>query len=213
MDINTIDYTYWNERDIEIPFLVDFIKNHPDIVSALDVGAHWSWSYYAPQVRKLVKTYDAVDILPDEQTARIVDSYTVGNVLDMKDVSYDLVFCISSLEHAGISTYHVDDYKEEQRKVFAKLFDLSKKYVYCSFPFGKEALHKGEFSNITEHQLKYFYNKVKDTIREWSIRFYFSEFPQGRKRYKEIGLHEAKDVEYVKELGNRCICFLEAEKI
>ncbi|MEK9207242.1 MAG: hypothetical protein AAB922_02090, partial [Patescibacteria group bacterium] len=108
-DLSSVVYKEWNERDIECPALVGFITTHP-VTTMLDVGAHWSWSYYAPEVRKLVANYDAIDILPDPQTKEIVDKYMVRNVLDLDNVQYDLVACISTIEHAGISTYQVNDY-------------------------------------------------------------------------------------------------------
>lgn len=205
----------YNERDIEGPALIDFIKSHPDIKSILDVGSHWSWSYYAPEVRKLVKHYAGIDILEDPQTAAILDRYIVGNVLDKKLTPYDLVCCISSIEHSGISTYKVEDYQTEQLRVFKRLLKLSKKYLFVTFPFGQEALHEGQFANITKELLRNFTNEAILHYKLQSItkQFYFSGSPQEKVPYQEVSMDFASQVEYKPELGTRCFCILTIEKV
>lgn len=213
IDLATIQYKHFNERDLEYPALIDFIKIHPDINTALDVGAHYSWYTYASDVKKLVPNYDGVDILPDEETKAIVNKYWKMNILDMPNVHYDLVFSISSIEHVGISTYKVNNYQQEQIKVFNKIMDLAKKYVFLTFPFGKEAFHDEEFANITEQQQWNFSKIAYDKRASLKRTFYFSEFPQGKKPWREVDIDFASEVEYKQELGTRCVCFLAIEKM
>ena len=209
IDLNNITYRQWNERDLEHPALIDFIKSHPDIKTALDVGAHYSWYEYAQEVKTLIPNYDGVDILPDPKTEAIIDKYWQKNVLDM-DGKYDLVFCISSIEHSGISTYKSDNYRAERMRVFQKIVDLSKKYIFITFPFGQEALHEGEFANVTKEDLTNFINMVHPG--KYETHFYFSESPFVDKiPYTEVDLEFASNVEYKRELGTRCVCFLSIE--
>ena len=213
LNLKKIGYQFYNERDLEIPAILDFVKEHPDVVTALDVGCHWSWSYYAPEIRKMLSNYDGLDLLADSQTAAIIDKYWQINVLDFENRHYDLVMCISSLEHAGISTYKIKDYKLEQQEVFAKLLELSKKYLFLTFPYGKEALHKGQFANITKEQ----FTVLSRLVDIWGktkeeLHFYFSEFPQGKKLWEEVDMEFANEVEYKSELGTRCLCIWSLEK-
>ena len=196
-----------NERDIEIPAILEFINSYP-VNTLLDVGAHWSHAFYAPEVRKLVKNYDALDILPDPLTAKIVNKYWQKNVLDFNAGKYDMVISISSIEHAGITTYQVEDYKTEQLAVFCKILDLAKKYVLLTFPYGKEALHEGQFANITKEQLDKFIDRTLNTEKIF-MDFYFSESPVIDKiPYRKVDKEFADNVEYLREQGTRCFCIL-----
>lgn len=196
-----------NERDIEIPAIIDFIKSHP-LLTLLDVGAHWSHAFYASQVRMLVDNYDAIDILPDPQTKAMVDKYIQGNVLDYNGGKYDLVTCISTIEHAGITTYKIDNYEDEQLRIFKKILDLSKKYILITFPFGQKALHEGQFANITKENLAKFLEGVNGLIKK---KFYFSEFAPEGEPWIEVNEELASKVEYISEKGTRCICILTIE--
>ena len=199
----------YNERDIEHPALINFVKEHADIKSVLDVGAHYSYNTYAPELRKLVKQYDGVDILPDPITAKIVDNYFVKNVKKLKG-EYDLVSCVSTIEHSGISTYTNANYKDEQKYVFLKLLNLSKKYVFLTFPYGLESFHEGEFANLTESQLDRFCEYTEGM--EVKTTFYYSPAPQQKEPFFEIDQELAATIPYVKELGTRCICVMEITK-
>ena len=76
MNLKQIEYKYFNERDIEIPALIEFLKERIEkIDSLLDVGCHFS--QYAGKIRKLLprndKTYHGCDIILDENIEAIVD--------------------------------------------------------------------------------------------------------------------------------------------
>lgn len=196
----------YNERDIEYPALINFIKKH-NIKSILDVGAFYSYKTYAKELSELVDSYTAIDIDPDPITSSIVDKYYVGNVLDHKG-SYECISCISTIEHSGISSYKNENYISERFKVFKKLSDLSAKYIFLTFPYGKESFHENEFANITSEQLEIFtsFCKKVNTI------FYFSENPQGKVPFTVVDKSFADKVEYKRELGTRCVCIMEIEK-
>lgn len=91
---------YKNERDVEIPLLLQFIRDHPDIEKALDVGC--ARSLYACQVKDLVKAFDCIDFEKDEGVSQCYDQYFVGDLLEKSVGIYDLVFAISAIEHYGV---------------------------------------------------------------------------------------------------------------
>ncbi len=196
----------YNERDIEGPALIEFVKSHTYIESLLDVGAFYSYKTYAKELALYLDRYHAIDIDPDPLTEEIVDAYIVGNVLDHKG-SYDCVSCISTIEHSGISSYK-SDYKKERIKVFKKLLELSNKYVFLTFPYGLESFHENEFANITKEQLDQFISLCKNV----TTTFYYSDNPQGKIPFTIISKSSASVVGYKKELGTRCICVMEIEK-
>lgn len=196
----------YNERDIEYPALIDFVQRK-NIKSILDVGAFYSYKTYASELRKLVKTYHALDIDPDPITEKIVDKYFIKNVID-HDETYECVSCISTIEHSGISSYKNDNYIKERFKIFAKLSKLYTKYLFITFPYGKESFHENEFANITPEQLDTF----KSFCTKVETKFYYSPNPQGKEPFQIVNKSFADTVEYIKELGTRCICIMEIEK-
>lgn len=164
---------FGNERDVEVPDLLAFVERHR-VGSLLDVGAHWSHAHYARQLRRLVKVYHGVDILPDPQTAEILDAYHVGNVLDFDSPgSYDCVVSVSTLEHCGISTYRVDDYRGERDQVFEKCLSLARRHVWLSFPVGKPFFLPGEFANVTGDCLDGWVRRVSELGWRMNRRFFY----------------------------------------
>jgi len=197
----------YNERDIEHPSLISFIKSHPDIVTMLDVGAFYSHYTYAGEVRKLIDRYVGIDIDPDPETAKILDHYIVGDVKKHTG-KYDLVACVSTIEHSGISSYKRQDYQKEQRAVFKKLVELTGKYLFVTFPYGTSGHHADEFANIDKEQLAKFREMVKGKIK---TRFYYSPAPQIQYAFEEVDEDEAGNVEYIQKLGTRCVCIMEVD--
>lgn len=209
VDLSQIVYRHKNERDLERVALLSLIKSHSEFTSYLDVGAHWSWQHYAPEVRSLTKykRYDAIDLLNDPTTAGFVNHYYKGNVLTTKLPQYDFVFSISSIEHSGISTYDVaDGWEKERHRVFKRLFGLADKMLFLTFPFGQHALEPGQFANITPEDL----TKLRIICNGFPIRtwFYFSEGQDPFSPYQKVSEAEASRVEYLPEKGTRCVCFL-----
>ena len=198
-----------NERDLEVGELLKFIKKYkPE--SGLDVGAHWTWNSYAPDVRKLLKKYDGVDIAKDDLTERIVDLYYRGNITEINPQHYDLVFSISSIEHAGISTYKKADYTQERLKVFTTMYELANKYLFITCPFGEPMLIEGQYANITVHDLL----KWQNAINGGSIldcEFYYTK---GQNMpFLKCSPQEAAKVKFDETIGiPQCIAIIKAVK-
>lgn len=207
-----IQYQHLNERDIEIPFLINSLRRVDDSIdSLLDVGAHYSFAHYAPQIKQMLgpRIYTAVDILPDEKTEAIVDEYLIGNVNHLEIDPHDFVCCISTLEHCGISTYKVGDYKLEQLRTFRRLLDLTLIYGLASFPFGTEGLYPGEYSNITIPMFREFNRIISQRGFETQGFFFYNEFPQGGKEWSLIDITEAANVPMDASKGVQCVGLLE----
>lgn len=204
------------DRDCEIPLFLGFLKSHP-VESFLDVGAHYStYNHYAYDVRSLVKRYDGVDIIDDPEAKQILDHFIVGNVLEMlppipEDPFYDMVACISTIEHAGISTYKVDNIMLEQNRLFEKCLMLAKKYLWISFPVGQEYTYPDELSVITDKQLKRWETLTSNfKVKE---RFLYNQGPQaGHPWYEHTKREVAVKIPYIDYIGNQSICVLEIEK-
>lgn len=201
---------YKNNRDVEIPSVIDFIHIFGcSIQSLLDVGAHDSFASYAPLVWRFMdgKVYHAIDILEDPKTAEFVDRYIQCNVLNYTfDSRYDLVMSISAIEHCGMTTYKSPDPKHERLNFFQRLCDLSQRLVFVTFPFGLEGQVEGQYANITYEELRAydrmaFYLNFKPLTRH----FYFNEFPQQGKLWREVSRNEAAQVPLNPAIDIQCV--------
>lgn len=198
------------DRDCEMPLLIEYIQRKGQVESLLDIGAHYSWFYYASEIRKHIKKYDGIDLLDDPKGREILDHYDVGNanVFDLKP--HEIVICVSTIEHAGVSTYK-GDCKVEQRNLFKKCLDLAEKSLWISFPVGAGYYFPNEFSTIVRDQLEEWETLVKKY--KVSQKYYYSEGPQGGHPWREHNDREfALSVPYIVEIGNQSICVMEIEK-
>lgn len=195
---------YKNERDVEIPLLISFIKAHPDIKKALDVGC--AGSLYVSQLREYLAFYDGIDLEADGRVAKALDHYFVGDVLDHEHGPYDLVFAISVVEHYGVKQKPTINYQDKQIELVKRIGELSEKYIFLTFPFGELGLIEGEFAIVDDVLLAMFW----DVLSEYTLEteFYFNMNPQSGAKWAKTTLALASVVKHNPDLGVRCICVL-----
>lgn len=210
--LRTFPVNLRTDRDCETPMVVEWAKKHSQIASLLDVGAHWSGNHYARELRGLVNHYDGIDIQPpDDVTKSILNGYFVGNATDYKfDREYEAVICVSTIEHAGVSTYK-GDYVKERMKLFERCLALTKKHFWISFPVGQPFVYEGEFAIITKEHLQAFEEIAKGcTIKK---RFFYNQGPQaGHPWYQHTKKDVAFSIPYMNFIGNQSICVMEVDK-
>lgn len=216
VDLRSVQQHYLNERDLEIPALCALVeKRKPG--SLLDVGACWSWSHYAPRLRELVPIYDAVDILEDLQIKAIVDRYVQDNFLtsywfDFDYPIYDFISCISTIEHAGLSTYQAE-YKVERLLMFHKMLTLSNESVFLSFPFGQHGGALGQYMNITDVELGQWLGLAEQHgFCCQHVQFFYNEFSMGGNPWGELSREAASQVPVRLEKGCQCVALVDLWK-
>src|SRR3990167_1198844 len=203
------------DRDCEVPILLEFLDKIQPIDSLLDIGAHSTnhegYSFYAPEIRKRVERYDGIDILDDPITIQIVDDFFVGNAITLPLKLYDIVICVSTIEHAGVSTYKAEDVKLEQEKLFSRCLELTKKYMWISFPIGLPYVYPNELSVIEDRQLTHWERLTSNfKIKE---RFLYNQGPQaGHPWYEHTKREVAVKIPYIDFVGNSSIAVLEIDK-
>lgn len=184
-----------NAHDVEDVLLCEFLREHQDeIKSVLDVGAHYSHAHYAPEVRKIIKgRYDAVDILTDEKTAGIVNSYFNCDVKSLlRSALYDCVFSISAIEHCGMTSYKCDNPRKERLNVIQRINELAERFIFLTFPFGKPAHVENQYENITHDELLDWMRVIGGKC--WT-QFFFNEFPQEGSPWIRITSRECAEIE------------------
>lgn len=197
-------------RDAEIPLLLEYVKEHP-VESLLDVGAHYSIHHYAPQLREMVKKYDAIDIIPDPETEAIVDSYIVGNANEITEVlPWEMVISVSVFEHCGLSTYTAD-HNTEVINLFKTCLRMASKYVWLSFDVGQPYVTPGQHAPIT----KDLWNQMLKLSKDYKVtkRFLYSQGPQANHPWIEHNKEDvAFNIPYIDFIGNQSIGVLEIIK-
>jgi hypothetical protein len=204
---------FFNERDVEIPRLLNFVDEHSqNIKTILDVGCYGS--QYLKQLKEKGKIVDGIDVHFGEtklgREKEFLRNYFVGNAVTYSPLGkYDLVICLSTLEHAGINGYIVKDFIAEQNSLFKKLIDASKRFIYVTFPYASTpSLQEGQCVNMTRDRLDTFWKAIPPTADEIDLGFYFIEAIHVVSGWTEIPQDIADKVEYDPAEGCRCVCIL-----
>lgn len=177
--------SYGNERDVEVPAVVEFVARHASKSarrSLLDVGAHGSHATYAPQVRDLVsgQRYSAIDKIYDPLTQTIVDEWVTGDVVTRNVLDtgrFDAVTCISVIEHVGIKPWRSDTWREERLLMFFSLLRIARAAVFITAPFGKGFV-TNEYQCVGPDELATWSTIAGLLGFQGTVRYYMGESPQ-----------------------------------
>ena len=208
------------DRDCEVPNLIDYIKSRAPVKFLLDVGCAYSHLSYAKKIRDFIVGYHGVDVMPCPETEKIIDYYRVGNATDQIFYfeKYDLVICVSVIEHAGLSTYSAF-FRRERYRLFERLLDLAQKGIWISFPVGLEYIVCNEqghpdFCPITREDLEYFEGLAEEKGWKFKERFFYNQGPQaGFNWYEHQDRDLALKIPYIDFVGNQSNCIMELSKI
>lgn len=131
---NRIPKNNWSERTVEIPIVIDFLQEHGQEGSILEVGN--VLSHYP----------DLIEHLPGLAGRHIIDKFEkwpgVINI-DLMDVQtrYDVIVCASTVEHIGQKAYgeFQSGDLEAPLKAIRKIYDLLKPggKAIVTVPFGR----------------------------------------------------------------------------
>jgi hypothetical protein len=199
------------DRDVKVPTLLAFFQRIGHVDSLLDIGAHSSSRHYAKELLPFTDRYDGIDLIDDPETQPYLTHYYVGNAITYPLQTYDAVICVSTIEHAGVSTYK-GDYVQERMKLFERCVSLANKYVWISFPVGQEYVHLNEFAPITEEQL----SRWESLASQFKVteRFFYTPGAQlGAPYYEHTKRDVAVKIPYLEWLGCQSLCIMEIEKL
>jgi hypothetical protein len=200
------------DRDCETPLVIEWLNSRPDIKTVLDIGAHYSGHHYARAIRPFLFRYDGIDIQPpDDATRALLDHYYTGNAntFSFEVDQYDAVICVSTIEHAGVSTYQ-GDYVTERMSLFQRCLALARKHMWISFPVGQPYVCPGQMAIITaEHLDQWERWTAKYRVKE---RFFLTQGAQAGHPWREHTNREAAlSVPYFDYIGNQSICVMEVD--
>jgi len=211
LKLNAFPPTRRTDRDCEIPNLFDFLQRKKETFSSvLDVGAHYSADYYANEIRLQAKTYHAIDPNRDEAVERIVDKYFVGDFITTQLNTYDLVVCLSTIEHVGMYPIKYMDRISARDMFFEKLLKTTQKYLWISFPVGKPYEVKNELSIIPPDQCEHWFELIKPYKND--VGLYYSQGPQAGHSWGISTKEQCYANQYIDSIGNQTLCILEIEK-
>ena len=199
------------DRDLELPVLYEFLdRTEGTIGSVIDVGAHYSTWYYAERLRTYVDLYDALDPNMDKDVAKIADDFFVEDAETHWFNTYDLVLCLSTIEHVGMYPIKAVDYKVKRRKIIEKMLKSAQKYLWLSFPVGLAHIIPGEMAIVTREELDDWLSLMQNY--QVTIGFFHSDGPQAGFPWKTCEKEDVINSPYLDHLGTRGICILEVRK-
>ena len=138
--------------------------------------------------------------------------FTRGDALHLpfKSEIFDLVICVSTLEHIGLG-YYKDPLEDEDSdfKAMKEIYRILKSdgMIFITVPFGKAY-------RTTPQQRIYSSERLKALLSTFSIRTkqFFANFSNGKNNYwLEIGEDEALNKDSPEDITN-CICLIKAIK-
>lgn len=199
------------DRDVERPLVIEWLRNK-HFERVLDIGCHSSAHEggYAKEVRNHAKLYDGIDIIRDDRLDGILDHQFVGNANTYSLEQYECVLCVSTIEHAGLSTYKAD-YQKERMELFKRVINLSTNYVWISFPLGQPYVYSDQLAVIPATTLKVWEGLVsKYKVKQ---RYFYTQGAQaGHPWYEHEKRNVAVRIPYIDYVGNSSICVMEVEK-
>ncbi len=199
------------DRDLEIPVLLEFLgRISAKVETALDVGGQYSNYYYLQELRKIAGVYEVLDPLPDPETEKLVDRYIQKDGVTYEYNSYDLLICVSTLEHVGQYPIKYKDYRGKRMIMFKKMLKAAKKYFWISFPVGLDYIDPGEMTLINKNEFIEFEKLVKPY--KYTIGFFYSDGPQAGQPWGISTKEKCLNLPYLEFLGNRAICVIEVRK-
>lgn len=201
MDFKT---KYGNERDVEIPRLLDFIRAHKDIKKVLDVGC--ARSFYIPLIKKMGKDVSCIDFEKDPKVEPFLTDYFLGDFLDETTVKYDLISAISVVEHYGIKHKPVENWQDKQIELVRKIGKLAVKYIFITFPFGALRVFPGEYAVVDDVLLAMFEDVLDDF--ELVKEFYLNAHPADDFLWQKVEQGVVDQCIHTQEKGVGCVCVL-----
>ena len=173
---------YIDERIVEIPWVVSNLKKNKGNI--LDAGSTLNKLFIINEIKHNKKIYFTT-LYPEKKYFNNYNiSYTYEDLcnLSFKDKFFDIITCISTIEHIGFdnSIYNYGDFVKEKHRITPEfktkqvLQNLKRVIktggqIFISVPFGK----KCKFSNMRQFDLKEI-RQVIDTLKpkKYSMKFY-----------------------------------------
>lgn len=205
----TFSMIYRNERDVEIPLLLEFVDVHRPS-SLLDVG--YAGCAYAEPLRGVLgkdTEYIGVDKRRDRKVEEYLTGYHTGDVRHLDLATHEMVSSVSVLEHVGGQPVRAVNYAEQQVEFFQRLSDLAGRLLFVSFPFGLPGFVLGEYNNVTDEVLGRFLAIEPGAV----CRFFYNQGAQMGNEWVEVGRKDARNVELLPQMGVRCVCVLTVERV
>ena len=174
--INQISYI--DERIVEIPWIIKEIKNKKG--NLLDAGSSLNFYKFLKNLKKFDKIFITTLFPENNFYNKLRISYTYEDIsnLSFKDEFFDVVTCISTLEHIGYNNkiYNNENYKNSKKKknhlnLFLKnLYRVLKKkgILLITIPYGKY----GSYQNMQQFDEK----ALKTIFKILNLRKIFEKY-------------------------------------
>lgn len=199
---------FQNERDIEIPLLIDFVSRHTGYTSnLLDVGVNHAT--YLPELRKRIGVLHGIDLTVPHPIMPLLDKFFQGDINIIELPRYDLVISISTVEHIGVEYYQTANYRELQIEAVRKMALLAKRAAFVTMPYGEPILNCGHYYQWNARVLE----ETRREIRPLKMKTTFWSTPDRIKQgsWREVPQTLADKATNELSGGVNTICVIEIE--
>lgn len=196
-----------NERIVEIPFVLQSIPSDRN-QRILDVGCtESSLSLHLASIGYRVTGVDMRDfpyVHPNFRFRR-ADIMNVG----FEDESFDVVTCVSTLEHIGLGFYSDnEDSDNADKKAISEIERVLRQEgaLILSVPFGR-------FKKTAQQRI-YDLSRLRSLLERFTVRekrFFRNEYTSIPNYWQEIDVHEADNTDSPDGSTN-CVCLIKAHK-
>lgn len=192
-----------SERIVEYALCLKYLDTDPSLkVKFLDVGCYYS--NFPIQLASMGYRVYAID-LQDFQLTHPNFTFIKGDI-NKKDLGknrFDVVTCVSTLEHIGIGVYGDTPNERGDYLAVEKIFRILKKggYVLLTVPFGVK--------NETTSQRIYDWESINELLKRFDIT-QLTFFAEKKGKWLPVSREVAEKVK--SETKTKAIVFLKAEK-
>ena len=197
---------YLDERIIEIPWIINELNSHYE-KKILDAGCTLNYKYLIDEILKNKNKITFVNLYPEKFVdKRNSVSYISSDIakLNIKDEDYNVVSCISVLEHLGFNNeiYDTSGNKNPNFTANKSLYLSGIKEIkrvlkkngtlYLTIPYGKRAT----FDNIQQFDDKDI-DKIIDIFQPGSCSILYYKYFDKEKRWNKVTSEACKDVLHI----------------
>lgn len=199
--------TFVNERIVEIPFVMQNLPLNRDL-SVLDIGCSESaLSIHLASIGYRVTGLDMRPFPYVHPSFRFVRADVMN--MSFQDESFDVVTCISTLEHIGLGFYHDrQGFDDADSKAMKEIYRVLAKdgLLIISVPFGRY--------RQTPQQRIYDAVRLEDILADFIVeqKLFFADMPaQNMNYWQQIPELEAEHIDSPDGSTN-CVCLVRAHK-
>ena len=199
-NVNPISYI--DERIVEIPWIMEKLRNI-DNLKILDAGCTLNYKYLIEKIIKNKNKISFVNLYREKYShPNDLVSYIDSDIsnLNIENKSYNIVTCISVLEHIGFDNQMYNNHDQKlpnfivNKELYIKAISeihrvlTNEGVAYLSFPYGQKIL----FDNLQQFDENNIIEMIK-VFQPKSYTIHYHKYFSDEKKWKEVSAKDCKN--------------------